>query len=56
MVRLQTKRDYLSPRIIVIHLGLEGSIMSPIRFDARIQDYNAIDGEAPEDGEIDYLF
>ena len=51
MLRSKTKRDYLSPRIIVIHLGLEDSILSDIRFDAKIQDY-----DEPEDGEVDYLF
>lgn len=29
---------------------------SPVRFDARIQEFNSIDGEAPEEGEVDYLF
>lgn len=53
----KTKLDYLDPCTTVIHLVFEGDLcQSPVRFDANIQDYNSLEGEAPEEGEVDYLF
>lgn len=57
MFKLRKREDYLNPRATVTQVDFESSILtgSDIRFDAKIDDYNAIEGTAPEEGEVDYL-
>lgn len=58
MFKLRKREDYLNPSTTVTQLDLEYSSLatgSDIRFDASVEDYNAVEGTAPEEGEVDYL-
>jgi hypothetical protein len=56
MFKLRKREDYLNPSTTVTQLDLEYPLAaSDVRFDATIEDYNVIEGTAPEEGEVDYL-
>lgn len=56
MFKLRKREDYLNPSTTVTQLDLEYPVAaSDVRFDATIEDYNVIEGTAPEEGEVDYL-
>lgn len=56
MFKLRKREDYLNPSTTMTQLDLEYPVAaSDVRFDATIEEYNAIEGTAPEEGEVDYL-
>ncbi len=53
---LRKREEYLNPSTTVTRLDLEYPVAaSDIRFDASFEEYNAVEGTAPDAGEVDYL-